>query len=109
MSELVAAPVHLLNCDPPYNVHVALRFNNAIATGSDSLPCVRSSKSESQGFDLARFPNKSKPTHKQLRAKDRALVNDYMSDEAFALVIRAWFSNAARALVPGRSVYIWGR
>ena len=105
---LDGAPVHLLNTDPPYNVHVAPRSNNAIASGSKSLPRVAKSKSESQGFDLARYPSKSKPTHSQLRPKDRALVNDYMSDEEFDLVIRAWFGNAARVLEPGRSFYIWG-
>jgi DNA modification methylase len=43
-----------------------------------------------------------------LRAKDRPLVNDFLSEEAFARLLRAWFGNLARVLLPGRSFYIWG-
>jgi DNA modification methylase len=59
-------------------------------------------------MDLARHPEKSKPTHKQMRAKDRPLANDFVTDEAFEAMLLAWFGNMARVLEPGRSFYIWG-
>jgi len=43
-----------------------------------------------------------------MRAKDRPLENDFVSDEAFAEMLHAWFGNIARVLLPGRSFYIWG-
>jgi DNA modification methylase len=60
-----------------------------------------------QGFDLARHKTKSRPTGR-MRAKDRPLVNDFLSDEAFDEMLLAWFGNIARVLLPGRSFYIWG-
>ena len=45
---------------------------------------------------------------KKLRAKDRPLANDFVSDEEFDRLLRAWFGNIARVLVPGRAFYIWG-
>jgi hypothetical protein len=59
-------------------------------------------------FDLARHPEKSQPTHKKLRAKDRPLTNDFVTEEAFETMLGAWFGNLARVLVPGRGFYIWG-
>jgi DNA modification methylase len=122
-------PIHLVNTDPPYNVKVEPRSNNAIAAGVTSfsrredLQCERSKSergkkdrerqarksaaSHHQGFDLARHPEKSKPTGK-MRAKDRPLVNDFVSDEEFERLLLAWFGNMARALAPGRGFYIWG-
>jgi DNA modification methylase len=47
-------------------------------------------------------------TDKKLRAKDRPLVNDFISDEEFARLLRAWFGNITRVLEPGRGFYIWG-
>jgi DNA modification methylase len=61
-----------------------------------------------QGLDVARHPGKAKPTGKKLRAKDRLLANDFVSDEEFDRLLRAWFSNIARVLAPGRAFYIWG-
>jgi DNA modification methylase len=43
-----------------------------------------------------------------LRAKDRPLANDFVSDEQFHRLLRAWFGNIARVLVPGGSFWIWG-
>jgi DNA modification methylase len=43
-----------------------------------------------------------------MRAKDRPLVNDFVSEEAFDAMLLAWFGNIARALEPGRGFYIWG-
>ncbi len=96
--------VHLLNTDPPYNVKVEPRSNNAIAAGLSSF----SGPKHHQSLDLARHPGKSKPTGKKLRAKDRPLANDFVSAEAFDELLAAWFGNIARVLEPGRAFYIWG-
>ena len=111
---LGGAMIHLVNTDPPYNVKVEPRSNNAIAAGLSSFPATKSAKEASdargmhhQGFDLARHKSKSKPTGK-MRAKDRPLANDFVSDEAFDEMLLAWFGNIARVLQPGRSFYIWG-
>lgn len=100
---LAGAPIHLVNTDPPYNVKVEPRSNNAIAAGLSSF-----TSTHHQGLDLARHPEKAKPTHERLRAKDRPLANDFVSDEEFAVMLRKWFGNAARVLLPGRGFYIWG-
>jgi DNA modification methylase len=86
---LGGAPVHLVNTDPPYNVKVEPRSNNAVAAGLSSF----------QG---------SSPTDKKLRAKDRPLANDFVSEEEFERLLRAWFGNVARVLLPGRAFYVWG-
>ena len=100
---LAGATIQLVNTDPPYNVKVEPRSNNAIAAGNSSF-----TNYHHQAMDLARHPEKSKPTHKQMRAKDRPLANDFVSDEAFEAMLLAWFGNMARVLEPGRSFYIWG-
>ena len=100
---LDGAEIHLCNTDPPYNVKVEPRSNNAIAAGNSSF-----SKTHHQKFDLERHPEKSKPTNKKMRAKDRPLENDFVSDEAFDELLAAWFGNIARVLLPGRCFYIWG-
>jgi len=101
---LGGAPVHLVNTDPPYNVKVEPRSNNAIAAGNSSFKA--SARTHHQSFDVARQGEK-KPTGK-MRAKDRQLLNDFVSDEAFDEMLLAWFGNIARVLLPGRSFYIWG-
>ncbi len=103
---LDSAPIHLVNTDPPYNVKVEPRSNNAIAAGLSSFgePGLR----QHQGFDLARRPGVAKPTGRKMRAKDRPLVNDFVSDEEFARLLLAWFGQIARVLLPGRGFYIWG-
>jgi len=100
---LDGASIHLVNTDPPYNVKVEPRSNNAIAAGLSSF-----TSTHHQGLDLARHPGKSKPTQRKLRAKDRPLANDFVSDEAFDQMLHAWFGNMSRVLKPGRSLYIWG-
>ena len=104
--------IHLVNTDPPYNVKVEPRSNNAIAAGNSSFAKANGKNKGSGGhhqkLDLARHPEKSKPTHKQMRAKDRPLANDFVTDEAFDEMLDAWFGNASRVLVPGGSFYIWG-
>ncbi len=101
---LDGAVIHLVNTDPPYNVKVEPRSNNAIAAGLSSF----AGTTHHQGLDLARHPEKAKPTKKKLRAKDRPLANDFVSDEAFDALLDAWFGNMARVLAPGRGFYIWG-
>lgn len=100
---LAGEPVALLNTDPPYNVKVEPRSNNAIAAGLSSF-----APTHHQGMDMARTPSKAKPTTKRLRAKDRPLANDFVSPEAFEALLAAWFGNAARVLRPGGGFYIWG-
>jgi DNA modification methylase len=101
---LDGAKIHLVNTDPPYNVRVEPRSNNAIAAGLSSFQ----STTHHQRFDVERYPEKSQPTHKKLRAKDRPLANDFITDEEFDRLLHAWFGNLARVLEPGRAFYIWG-
>ncbi len=81
---LDGATVHLVNTDPPYNVRVEPRSNNAIAAGNSSF-----SNKHHQKFDLKRHPEKSKPTDKKMRAKDRPLTNDFVTDEEFDRLLRS--------------------
>ena len=100
---LDGSSIHLVNTDPPYNVKVEPRSNNAIAAGLSSF-----SQTHHQKLDVARHPEKAKPTGKKMRAKDRPLINDFVTDEAFDGLLGAWFGNIARVLEPGRGFYIWG-
>jgi DNA modification methylase len=96
--------IQLVNMDPPYNVKVEPRSNNAIAAGLSSFQGT----THHQSMDVARHPEKAKPTQKKLRAKDRPLANDFVTDEEFDRLLDAWFGNAARVLDAGRGFYIWG-
>jgi DNA modification methylase len=89
---LAGAEIHLVNSDPPYNVKVEPRSNNAIAAGLSSFAATSDKPKKNQ----------------KLRAKDRPLANDFVTDEAFDQLLDAWFSNFSRVLLPGRSFYIWG-
>ncbi|MCC6907046.1 MAG: ParB N-terminal domain-containing protein [Phycisphaerales bacterium] len=102
-------PVHLCNTDPPYNVRVEPRSNNAIVAGlsSFSLP-GKADQHDQQSADLNRYPEKGRATHKKLRAKDRPLANDFVSDDEFDRLLDSWFGNIARVLIPGGGFYIWG-
>jgi len=120
-------PIHLVNTDPPYNVKVEPRSNNAIAAGVTSfarredLQCGRSTSERGKGdrerlqqkrthhqsFDVARQGEKKRTTQK-MRAKDRPLENDFVSDDEFDKLLHAWFGNIARVLLPGRAFFIWG-
>jgi DNA modification methylase len=44
----------------------------------------------------------------KLRPRDRAIEGDFLSDEEFARLLRLWFGNIQRVLLPGHSAYIWG-
>ena len=98
--------IHLVNTDPPYNVKVEPRSNNAIAAGNSSFAAPEGK--HHQKFDLARHPENAKATHAKMRAKDRPLINDFVSDEEFERLLLAWFGQMARSLEPGRGFYIWG-
>ena len=100
---LDGAVIHLVNTDPPYNVKVEPRSNNAIAAGLSSFEATHHQK-----LDVERHPGKAKPTQKKLRAKDRPLANDFVTDEQFDKLLDAWFGNIARVLEEGRGFYIWG-
>jgi DNA modification methylase len=101
---LGGARIQLVNTDPPYNVKVEPRSNNAIAAGLSSFQGT----THHQKLDVERHPEKAQPTTRKLRARDRPLANDFVSDEKFAELLRAWFGNASRVLEPGRSFYVWG-
>ena len=117
-------PVHLCNTDPPYNVKVEPRSKNAIAAGLSSFTGDAASTKLRNDQGMAAFTHainqKSKAKKaatgtavadapkRKMRAKDRPLANDFVSDEAFDALLDAWFSNIARVLLPGRSFYIWG-
>jgi DNA modification methylase len=105
---LGGARIQLVNADAPYNVKVEPRSNNAIAAGLSSFSTTTPKGAHHQGLDLARHPGKAKKTHDKLRAKDRPLANDFVSDGEFDRLLRAWFANASNALDVGRAFYIWG-
>jgi DNA modification methylase len=94
--------IHLVHTDPPYNVHVEPRSNNARAAGRSSFATATPKR------ERRRPAGQSRPTTKKLRAKDRPLTNDFVSEEAFQRLLHAWFGNLARVLEPGRAFYIWG-
>jgi DNA modification methylase len=108
--------IQLVNTDPPYNVKVEPRSNNAIAAGLSSFSNDSASQklkggqgnAASFGVDHETGKPKHAPTHKKLRAKDRPLANDFVSDQEFDRLLDAWFGNIARVLDPGRGFYIWG-
>ena len=96
---LDGATIHLVNTDPPYNVKVEPRSNNAFVTGRTSFhPVPQESNRAGQTVKATG----------RLRAKDRPLSNDNVTDEEFGRLLKAWFGNMARVLLPGRSFYIWG-
>jgi DNA modification methylase len=88
---LAGHSMQLCCCDPPYGVALEPRSNNAIAAGLSSFP-------GQQGAS----------TTGKMRAKDRPLANDHLSEDEFEQQLHAWFGNIARVLEPGRAAYIWG-
>jgi DNA modification methylase len=80
------------------------RSNNAIAAGLSSFQGT----SHHQQLDLARHPEKAQPTASKLRARDRPLANDFLTEEEFNQLLHAWFGNLGRVLLPGRSFFVWG-
>jgi hypothetical protein len=87
---------------------VRLGLSSFPATKQGAIDAADAGGMHHQGFDLARDKTKSKPTTKKLRAKDRPLANDFVSDAEFDRLLAAWFGNMARVLEPGRGFTIWG-
>jgi hypothetical protein len=83
---LAGAPIHLVNSDPPYNVKVEPRSNNAIAAGFSSFAPAK--QTHHQKFDVKRHPAKAKRTG-PMRPKDRPLANDFVSDAEFERLVCA--------------------
>jgi len=110
---LAGAEVHLVNTDPPYNVKVEPRSNNAIAAGLSSFQMTASAqlaRAQARGIEAkptASAKKKSKATGR-MRPKDRPLEDDFLSEDEFNQKLAGWFGNLARVLLPGRSFYIWG-
>ena len=124
------ASIDLVNTDPPYNVRVEPRSNNAIAAGLSSFANLandpdiahrarggesikreiahREGLKHHQSFDVHRGASKAKATTKKMRPKDRALANDFMKDGDYEQLLRRWFGNIAAALKPGGAFYLWG-
>src|SRR6266849_9108107 len=85
-----------------HHVKVEPRSNNAIAAGLSSFEATHHQK-----LDVGRHPEKAKPTQKKLRAKDRPLTNDFVSEAEFGRLLWSWFGNIARVLLPGRAFYLF--
>ncbi len=100
---LDGARIATVNSDPPYNVGVSPRGRAAIAAGNSSFTSYHQ-----QQDNAAQHADDGKPIPQKLRAKDRPLENDFVSDEEFDRLLHAWFGNIARVLDPGRAFYIWG-
>ncbi len=100
---LAGAPIHLVHTDPPYNVKVEPRSHNALLAAGKA-------RQHHQGFDVARMARRGAAprTRGPMRAKDRALLNDFLPPAEFDRLLRAWFKNMADALIPGRGFYLWG-
>jgi DNA modification methylase len=101
---LEGAAIHLVQTDPPYNAGVEPRSNNAIAAGLGAASAV----THHQQLDVVRHPGKARRTTRKLRAKDRPLTNDFVSDAEFGRLLQGWFGNIARVLLPGRAFYLFG-
>jgi DNA modification methylase len=100
---LAGEPIHLAHCDPPYNVKVEARTMNALVAAGKA-------RSHHQNFDVARMRNQGRTVAATgtMRARDRALVNDFLPPEEYDRLLRSWFGNLAHALLPGRGFYLWG-
>jgi hypothetical protein len=74
--------------------HIMSASNRAAAPPSP--PVCRPSRTRRrqlhhQSFDQARGVTDPKKARKKMRAKDRPLENDFVSDEAFDQMLLAWF------------------
>jgi hypothetical protein len=91
---LEGAPIHVVNSDPPYNVKLEPRSRNAIGAGLSSFEAP------------PRHLPVAKPARPKLRPRDRPLANDFVGEKEFDQLLRAWFANLSRALLPGRAFYL---
>jgi DNA modification methylase len=80
------------------------RSNNAIAAGLGDAGAT----THHQQLDVVRHPGKARRTTRKLRAKDRPLANDFLSDAEFDRLLRRWFGNIGRVLLQGRAFYLFG-
>jgi DNA modification methylase len=80
------------------------RSGSAIAAGLSSFW----GPSYHQAPYPARHAEKPQGSAHRLRAKDRPLANDFLSEAEFDRLLHAWFGNLARVLLPGRSFFVWG-
>ena len=87
--------IQVCNTDPPYNVRVEPRSGNAIAAGNSS-------------FQAPKPKGKASGGQRKMRAKDRPLTNDFVTEAQFDQLLSDWFANISRVLEPGRAFYIWG-
>jgi len=92
-------------------------FGRGLSSFSNNAAAKRLKSGQGNAaFDIARGktkltkrrPAQPKGARTKLRAKDRPLANDFVSDEEFDRLLAAWFGNMARVLEPGRGFYIWG-
>ena len=108
VSLLAGKTIQMVNTDPPYNVKVEPRSNNAIAAGNSSFehsPGYANHRGRAgQPTDGHAAPHKIT----KLRPKDRPLANDFLPPEEFERMLNAWFGNLAFAMDPGAAFYIWG-
>jgi DNA modification methylase len=101
---LEGAPVHLAVIDPPYHVGLEPRTRQAIAAGFSSFEGTR----HHAALDAAQSTEKAQSKGRKLRARDRPLANDFVSDEEFGRLLKDWFGNLARVLQPGGAFYVFG-
>ena len=101
---LDGATIHLVNTDPPYNVKVEPRSNNAIAAGNSSF-----TKTHHQSLDLARPPGEGQAdAPRRCGPRTGRWRTTSSRTRSSTRLLRAWFGNMARVLEPGRGFYIWG-
>jgi len=95
-------PVHLVNTDPPYNVKVEPRSHNAIRRRPVVVrgrPAPESQRDAPAG--------EAKAAGKKAARQDRPLAKRLRRRRRVRRLLRAWFGNLARVLLPGRGFYIW--
>ncbi len=100
-------PIHLVNCDPPYNVQV-----EPASTGSKHTGQRPSSWRSTEGMikdGVARGGYQRSAVRRATSSpKGRRLANDFLSEDEFEAICAQWFAQIARVLKPGRGFYVWG-
>ena len=76
---LDGATIQLVNTDPPYNVKVEPRSNNAIAAGLSSFSYLQPADHHHQGSTWPGTRRRRSRRTRQMRAKDRPLANDFVT------------------------------
>ena len=101
---LDGATIHLVNTDPPYNVKVEPRSNNAIAAGQQFVH--RTTITSSWTWPGTRR-RRSRP-HARCGPRTGRWPTTSSRTRSSTGMLHAWFGNMARVLEPGRGFYIWG-